>query len=86
MIIEINLDDTAPDQILEKHGAALDRAIDLQLQRDELFLFDHGDPTPEEVTAFLDLRRAVHAKWKADCIAEVARWLSDPNAPSQAVN
>lgn len=86
MIININLDGLTPKQIEEKNAAALDRAVDAQLERDELFLFDHGDPTEQEVTDFLAMRRNVLAEWKAECMAEVTRWLSDENAPSQSVN
>lgn len=83
MIININLDGLTPEQIEAKNGAAFDLAIQRQLERDELFLFDHGDPTPEEVADFLELRRAVHAEWKAECLAEVRRWLLDENAPAK---
>ncbi|MFK0688020.1 hypothetical protein ACFX5Q_07420 [Mesorhizobium sp. IMUNJ 23033] len=82
MIININLDGLTPDQIEAKNAAALDRAIDAQLERDELFLFDHGDPTEQEVADFLAMRRTVLAEWKAECMAEVTRWLSDENAPT----
>lgn len=82
MIININLDGLTPEQIEEKNSAALDLAIEAQLEKDELFLFDVGYPTEQEVADFLAMRRAVHAEWKAECLADVRRWLIDEDAPS----
>ncbi|CAN7769683.1 hypothetical protein [Mesorhizobium sp. LjNodule214] len=85
MIININIDGLTPEQIAEKHAAALDFAIEHQLERDGLFLFDHGDPSEQEVADFLAYRRSVLAEWKAECLAEVIRFDNEPSAPSHRV-
>ncbi|ESY72800.1 hypothetical protein X743_14945 [Mesorhizobium sp. LNHC252B00] len=78
---DIDIDGPTPEQI----AAAIDRCIVVQLERDELFLSDHGVPTEDEVADFLTLRKAVLAEWKADTLAEIIRWASDPSAPSLKV-
>ncbi|MBB2670691.1 UNVERIFIED_ORG: hypothetical protein GGE44_000232 [Rhizobium esperanzae] len=62
-------------------AASLDRQIETAIEHDELLLADKG-ATEAEIAEHIAIRREEAAGWKAECLAEIRRGLTQPDAPS----
>ena len=60
---------------------AIDRLLAESLERTEIMLRDHGG-TDEEVATVMQSQREELSAWREAELAKVARWVSDPAAPS----
>ncbi|RWN28890.1 hypothetical protein [Mesorhizobium sp.] len=65
--------------------AMLDIMVAKGLEDHAAFIEDHGG-TPEEIEAAVIAWKPTLMKWRADTLAEVIRFASEPSAPSHAVN
>ncbi|PDS80140.1 hypothetical protein [Rhizobium sp. L43] len=72
------------EEALEWTAASLDQQIKEAIEHDELLLSDLG-ATDDEIAAHVAKRREEAVIWRASCLAEVRRGLSDWDAPSSAL-